>query len=252
MVHHAAMDATVVIYVVIVVLAATTAQTVAGFGFALVAVPFFAAVLDVRDAVVLTSLLGMVNNVILTRTAWRHVPWGTVGPLLAGAVVGMPLGLAVLLFAPQDPLRLGMGVATLVMAGALASGLRFGRRHLAGEVGAGMVSGLLNTSVGVNGPPVVVYLQGREHPPGEFRGALAVFFVVSNAITLGAFFATRVVSAHALALSAAALPALAVGSVLGHALVRRVEPEVFRRLVFVLLTVSALAAVSSSLARMAG
>ena len=52
------MEIGIVLFVVAVVLTATTAQTVAGFGFALVAVPFFVAVLDVRDAVVLTTCSG--------------------------------------------------------------------------------------------------------------------------------------------------------------------------------------------------
>ena len=57
---------------------------------------------------------------------------------------------------------------------------------------------------------------------------------------------------EALALSAAGLPAVGAGSVLGHALLRRVEPALFRRLVFALLAVSALSAVASSLARLPG
>jgi uncharacterized membrane protein YfcA len=248
--HHAAMDIGIVLFVVAVVLAATTAQTVAGFGFALVAVPFFVAVLDVRDAVVLTTLLGLLNNAIVARTAWRHVPWRAVGPMLTGAFAGMPLGLAVLLFAPEDALRFGVGVSTLVMAAALASGLRFSDRSVASELGVGLISGVLNTSTSMNGPPVVLYLQGRQHPPYEFRGALAVFFFACSAATLAAFFATRIVTGEALALSAAGLPAVGAGSVLGHALVRRVEPALFRRLVFVLLAVSALSAVASSLARL--
>ncbi len=244
------MDLGVVLLVLAVVLVAATAQSVAGFGFALVAVPSFAAVLDVRDAVVLASLLGLLNNAILTRTAWQHVPWEIVAPMLAGAFVGMPIGLVVLLLAPQDGLRMGVGAATLVMAVALAAGVRIGRRSVAGELGAGFVSGLLNTSVGVNGPPIVLYLQSREHTQGEFRAALSVFFVVCNAITLAGFFATGIVSREALTLWAVALPAVAAGSLLGHGLLRRVEPALFRRLVFVLLSASAISAVASSLVRM--
>jgi hypothetical protein len=138
------------------------------------------------------------------------------------------------------------------MAAALVAGVRFERRSVAGEVGVGLVSGLLNTSVGVNGPPIVLYLQGRDHAPGEFRGALAVFFFVCNAITLAGFFATGIVSREALALWAVALPAVATGSLLGHVLMRRVEPALFRRLVFVLLSASAFSAVASSLVRMVG
>jgi uncharacterized membrane protein YfcA len=172
--------------------------------------------------------------------------------MLAGACIGMPLGLIALLLAPEETLRLGVGGVTLALAAALFVGIRIPRRNLAGEVGVGLVSGLLNTSVGMNGPPVVLYLQGREHEPAEFRAALAVFFLVSSVITLAAFAAAGVISREALALWGVGLPAVAAGSALGHALARRVEPDMFRWLVFALLSVSAASAVASSLARIAG
>jgi uncharacterized membrane protein YfcA len=48
------------------------------------------------------------------------------------------------------------------------------------------------------------------------------------------------------------LPAVFAGSFAGHALLTRVDPVLFRRLVFALLVAAALSAVGSSLARMAG
>ena len=149
--------------------------------------PLFVAVLDVRDAIVLTTLVGIINNSILAKTSWRLVPWRTVTPMLAGAFAGMPVGLAVLLLAPPDAIRIAVGVVTIAMAFAVAAGLRFADASVPAELLVGGVSGLLNTSVGINGPPVVLYLQGRDHPPGEVRAALAVFFFVCNAITLGIF-----------------------------------------------------------------
>jgi uncharacterized membrane protein YfcA len=249
--HYCAMEAWIVIFVLAVVFAATVAQTVAGIGFALVAVPLFVTVLDVRDAIVLTTLVGAINNTILARTSWRHVPWPTVGPMLAGAIAGMPAGLAVLLLAPPDAIRISVGVATLVMAAAVALGLRFRNASNAAEFGVGAVSGVLNTSVGINGPPVVLYLQGREHAPHEFRGALAVFFFACNVITLAIFAASMIVTREALGLWLAAVPGVAVGSVLGHRLIRAIEPVAFRRLVFAMLVASALSAIGTSLARLA-
>jgi uncharacterized membrane protein YfcA len=243
------MDPGVVAFVVTVVLVASLAQTVAGFGFALIAVPFLVAVLDVRDTVVLTTLLSFASTAIVSRTAWRHVPWVTVGPMLAGALPGMALGLAVLLFAPEEALRLGVGVTTIVMAGALALGARIADRSLRAEVGVGVISGILNTSTSMNGPPVVLYLQGREHARDEFRGGLAVFFTVCSVLSLAAFAATRVITADALVLAAVSLPALVAGSAAGHALLHRLDPVLFRRLVFVLLLASAASAVGSSLLR---
>ncbi len=246
------MEWTLIAFVVTVVLVASTAQTLVGFGFALIAVPFFVAVLDVKDTVALTTLLGLVNSALVARHAWRHVPWRTVSWMLAGSLVGMPVGLAVLLFAPEDALRLGVGASTLVMAAALASGVRLGDSSIARELGVGLLSGVLNTSTSMNGPPVVLYLQGLEHPPQSFRGGLAVFFTAVSVMTLAAFLATGVVTLFAAGLAAAALPAVFAGSFAGHALLTRVDPVLFRRLVFALLVAAALSAVGSSIARMAG
>lgn len=250
--YHAPVDLALVAFVVLVVLVAATAQTLVGFGFALIAVPLFVTVLDVKDTVVITTLLGLTNNAIVARTAWRHVPWRAVCWMFAGSLAGMPAGLAVLLFAPEDALRMGVGVSTIVMAAALASGLRFRSSSIASELGVGVVSGVLNTSTSMNGPPVVLYLQGLGHPPQAFRAGLAVFFFSVSVVTMGAFAATGVVSALALGLAAAALPAVGAGSIAGHALLRRVDPALFRRLVFALLLAAALSAVASSLARMLG
>ncbi len=246
------MDVWIVVVVLAAVFVATVAQTVAGFGFALIVVPAFVAVLDVRDAIVLTTLVGIINNGVLAFTTRRHVPWGTVTPMLLGAAAGMPVGLAVLLLAPADAIRISVGVATIVIAGALARGLRFRDASVVAAATAGGISGLLNTSVGINGPPVALYLQGRELPHGEFRGALAVFFVVSNVIAIAIFVVSMIITSTALALWAAAVPAVGVGSFVGHRLVHRVNPVVFRRLVYVLLLASALSAIGSSVARMAG
>jgi uncharacterized membrane protein YfcA len=132
------MDVALVAFVVAVVLVASTAQTLVGFGFALIAVPLFVVVLDVRDTVVITTLLALLNSSLVARHAWRHVPWRTVSWLFAGSLAGMPIGLAVLLFAPEDALRFGVGVSTIVMTAVLASGLTFGD----GGVGSELVDGV--------------------------------------------------------------------------------------------------------------
>jgi uncharacterized membrane protein YfcA len=205
--------------------------------------------LAVPDAVAVTSLLALVNSAALARTAWRHIPFATVGPMLAGSFAGMPAGLVVLLLAPDDALRLAVAGSTLLLTAALALGLRIGDRHLPSELGVGMIAGILSTSTGTNGPPVVLYLQGREHPPIEFRAALAAFFTLSGAVSLIVLSASGVITADALVLSAAGLPAVVVGSLLGHWLAPRIDPARFRTMVFVLLVVSAAVAAGAAIAR---
>jgi uncharacterized membrane protein YfcA len=239
-------DAADVAIVLSVVLVAAMAQTIAGFGFALIAVPVFVAAFDVRDGIVLTTLLGVLNSGVLAVTNRASVPWGTVGPMLLGAILAMPLGLLVLLLAPADVIRLLVGVATITMALALLRGLRFGDRSVRSELAVGALSGALNTSTGANGPPVVLYLQGREFPPAEFRAALAVFFFACNVVTLLMFGASGVVSRDAVLLFTVAVPAIVVGNIAGAVIASRVQAEAFRRLVFVLLFASAFSAIAAA------
>ncbi len=245
------MDPAVVAFVIAVLLVAASAQTVAGFGMALVAVPFLVTVLDVRDAVVIVAIASMLNTALVARGVWQHIPRAAVGTMLAGSFAGMPLGLVVLLFAPQDALRLIVGVAAIVMAAAIALGLRIGGRDRTGELVAGAISGALNTSTGMNGPPVVLYLQTRGFATSDFRGALAAFFFLSGAATLATFAATGVITRDALALGAACLPVVLAGNWLGHRLLGRVSDATFRRLVLALLFATALSAIASSVARIA-
>lgn len=238
--------------VVAVALLASVAQGLTGFGFALIVLPFFLLVADVRDAVVLSTLLGTVNVALLAVRVWRDVPWQTVLRLLVGTLAGMPFGLAVLLLAPQEALRIGIGLSAVVMAGALARGLRIRSRSATSEIAVGAAAGVLRTSTGMPGPPVVLYLQGRGYSPEAFRAALTMFFLLGSLASIGAFLGADVVTGNALMLTAVALPAVFAGNWTGDRLLRLVDVTLFRRLVLLLLVATALSAVGSSLQRLVG
>jgi uncharacterized membrane protein YfcA len=246
------MDAGLVVFVVVVVIAAAIAQTTAGFGFALIAVPLLVTVLPVQEAVPLTAMLATVNAVLVARVAWQAVPRRLVATLLAGAVAGMPLGLVVLLFAPAEPLRIGVSLASIAIAALLASGVRITSGGSATAAAIGALSGVLTTSTGINGPPVVVYLQDRRLVPLAFRGTLAVFFLVSNVLSLTLFAVSGVLSWRTLLLFAFALPSVFAGNRIGHELVGRLSEVAFRLLVLVMLVAGATAAVVASLVRILG
>ncbi len=235
--------------VIALVLLASVAKTVTGFGFALIAVPALANAIDVRDAVVLAALLSLANSLQMARRTWRDMPWRSVAVIFAATLAGMPAGLAVLHWAEADLLRAGVGASSLLLAAAVVRGKPL-RPGVAGEIATGLCTGLLTTSTSMNGPPIVLYLQGRRLAPAEFRGALAGFFAVTGAISVTSFALTGAVSRVALEYFAVGLPAVWVGGLAGERLARRLEPEVFRRVVLGLLVASASVALVTSLARL--
>jgi len=238
-------------YFIGVVFAASVAQTVAGFGFALIAMPFLITVLDVRDAIVAVSICAQLNSTLVAVSTWQHVPRGTVGRLLFASFAGMPLGLAVLLLAPEPALRIVVAACSIVMAGALMAGMRFGGGDRAGEIVAGGTSGVLATSTGMNGPPIVLFLQDRGYPRDEFRGALSSFFFVSGIVSFILLALSGVVQRDAVLIGLGGLPAVWLGNNAGARLVGRLEPEIFRRFVLMLLIATSIAALALTVARMA-
>lgn len=233
-------------------LLAATAQTVAGFGFALVAVPFFVTVLSVQDAVGAVAVLSFVNVALVARSVHGHAPWPTVWVLLLGSVCAMPFGLALLLGVSGDALRIVVGGVSIVMALAIGAGFTLHAVGRVGTFGVGVASGLLCTSIGINGPPVVLYLQALRHPPEVFRAAISTFFMLNGLVSLSVFVWAGVVGLDSLRTSAWAFPALLVGHWGGHRILPLFSPETFRRFVLALLVVSASTSLIDGLVRSFG
>lgn len=233
-------------------LVAATAQTVAGFGFALIAVPLLVTVLEVKDAVATAALLSFFN---VAGVAWRgrdHVPWPIVRFLLVGSVCGMPLGLALLLGVSGDVLRIAVGAVSIAMASAIGLGFSLRAPGRVGTFGVGVVAGVLSTSIAINGPPVVLYLQALRHPPDTFRSAISTFFVWNGLVSLSLFAVSGVIGRHMMPPALYALPGLVLGHWLGHLLWPRFSPQTFRRFVLGLLVVSASVSLFDGLVRTFG
>ncbi len=233
-----------------VALLASLAQGVTAFGFALISVPFLVLVLDVKDTVVVVSLLALASEILLAFRVWSDVHWRTVGTLMVGSWLGMPLGLLVLLRVPEDGLRLVVGLAAVTMAGALAAGLRITARGLRTEVGVGALSGILATSTSMSGPPIVSYLVGRGHERDEFRGVMALYLLAGSIVTVVIFFAAGVVTRDAVLLALVGLPAVLIGNTSGNWLASRIDAAIFRRIVIALLMATALSGVGFSIQRL--
>ena len=234
-----------VVGVAAVVLAAAVLQSVSGFGFALISVPLLAMLIGAKDAVAAASLFSLSSAFVQFGRTRRSVRWPVAGRLTAGAMAGMPLGLVILLAVDEQVLRGLIAVAVLVMVAVLATGIRPRGEGALLDIGAGFVSGVLNTSVSTNGPPLVLALQTREFKPPEFRATISATFVASNVVGVALFAVSGRYTADALTASVIGIPTLVIGWVLGARVARHFPPRRFRSLVFGLLVATSLSALVS-------
>ena len=134
---------------------ASAVNALVGFGFALTSVPLMALAVGPRDAVVLSALMGMLSSGGVALRHREEVARPIASRLVAGSLVGMPIGLVVLVAVPEQWIGIGIGVVVLGAVVLLAGGWEVERVPVWADLVAGLVSGVLNTSVGVGGPPVV-------------------------------------------------------------------------------------------------
>ena len=248
MADSAAVTATEILVVVAAVLIASLTQAVAGFGCGLLSVPIMTLAIEPKLAVVVSTLMAIFTT---SWQAWHgraHADRTLVKRMTVGAYLGMPLGLWVFVVISDNALRLALGAAVLIAVVLLATRINLHHVGPVLDVGAGFVSGVLNTSVSTNGPPLVFVLQARQLPPDRFRGTIAAVFAFSNMASLTLFIAAGKVTREGLVLAAIAVPVMLCGQWAGLPLRRHFDPERFRRLVLGLLCVAAISTIVAALA----
>jgi uncharacterized membrane protein YfcA len=219
-----------------VILAAVFTQSLVGFGSAMIAMALLSARLGLAVAAPLVALVALtLEAVVLARHA-RSFNLNAVWRLIAGALLGVPVGVLAVRLVPE---RVMLPVLGLVIGGYALYAL-WGRRlpalaHPGWALAAGALAGVLGGAYNTSGPPVILYGDCRRWPPAQFKSNLQGFFLVNDLMVLvGHAFAgnlTPDVWRHYLA----ALPAVALGLLLGLALERRFSPAGFRRLALLML-----------------
>jgi uncharacterized membrane protein YfcA len=225
---------------------ASAAQTLSGFGFALIATPLVAVLVGPKEAVVGLTIVGP----LLTTQLWLRdrgsVRRSAVAGITAAAFVGMPLGILVLTQTGERTLTMLIAVAVIAFGLLLWRGIEVPDRPATDAV-AGLTSGVLATSTGTSGPPVVIALSGKRLEPSAFRATISVIFLIQSGVALLAFAVARQFDMDAVRVAIAGLPGVIVGAVVGERGFRRLDALAFRRVVLVMLLLSGVVALGGAL-----
>ncbi|HET8718235.1 MAG TPA: sulfite exporter TauE/SafE family protein [Nocardioidaceae bacterium] len=222
----------------VVVVFGSAAQTLTGFGIALVTVPLLALMIDPHTAVVAVTTMNFGLSAWVSTRERAHVRWRSAGVVTAASLVGIPVGLYVLTAVTPRALNIVIGVVVLLFAALLALRLLRLPRGAHVEAGAGAVSGALLAATGMNGPPLVATFQAMRMEPAEFRATLQAAFTAQTALVVAGYLITGQYAATSLAVLAVAIPALVVGWFVGNRLFHALPTSAYFRIILVTLALS--------------
>lgn len=221
------------------VLGAALVRGFSGFGFSALTVAATGLVSDPLNAVAVVLFCEVVMTLQAARSIAGHVDWRRVGLLIAGAVVGLPLGVHGLIAIGADGARIAISLFILAMCAVLLAGWQTGRELRGGaNVALGLASGVANGAA-MAGLPVAAFFSAQPIRPAAFRATLITYFAVIDLISLPILWQAGLITRGTFVAIGFALPALLIGNWLGSRHFARAAPENFRRFAIGLLAVLA-------------
>ena len=223
----------------VVVLVAATISGLAGFGLATVSIPPLLFVYEPATVIALIKIITIGTTWIIMVHAWRDISWRWIARLAPTALVGLFVGSWLLRVLDADVIKVIAGVVVFVLALAL---LRWQPRGFRGRPwmvpALGLVSGTGSTSVGLSGPPVVLYFTMMDVGKATLRATIATYFVTLDLIGLPTLVSQGTVTTDDLKLALSLAPVAVIGRLLGIRLVPYVSALAFRRVTLGLLLVT--------------
>ncbi|MCM2577565.1 TSUP family transporter [Streptomyces meridianus] len=211
--------------ILVVALFAYGLKGLTGFGPALLFVPVASVLFDQPLAVAASGALDATSGAAMTATD-PQIRKGREGFLVGAAMaVGTVAGVVVLSFVPSVVaaavlvLAVLIGLASVVMA--QLRGPVEESRKLGSKGGAvGLTAGIIGGITGINGPPLVIYLQ-RVLTPHDLRIVVTRVLLVSAVVRVLTFLVVEDDIGPAMLLTLVCLPMQLIGILLGSRMSRR-------------------------------
>lgn len=222
--------------ILLTVCAAAFIQGVSGFGFGLVAVPILLGIASPSVVTPLVALCTLTINSLLWMYYRRSFDGAVVGRLLAGAVIGIPLGFWILQYVPAAGILTALGL--MIVAYSLYSLTKPKVPVLKSPYWiylTGFLSGTLMGSYNLPGPPVILYGNSQRWPQKAFKGNLTGFFWTNGVLAVMGHSLQHRVTGALFHQYLVILPGILVGLITGVALSSFFNPLVFRRVVLCVL-----------------
>jgi uncharacterized membrane protein YfcA len=214
-----------------------------GFAFGLVAASIWLYILSPLQSATLIIAFGLI---VQGYSVWklRHaLDWKKLWPFIAGAAIGVPVGVTVLTWANPAYVRAGVGVFLVLYSlyAFFRPALKPVTAGAAADAGIGFLNGVLGGMTGLAGILVLIWsgLRGwsKDQQRAVFQPVAVAIFLMS-ALWLGA---KGAIAPDTIKLFAIGLPVLIAGTWLGLKLYGRLDEASFRKVVLVLLFVSGVA-----------
>jgi hypothetical protein len=228
-------------WLAIAIMAAGLVRGFTGFGSAMIIMPAASSVLDPFAALAFLTVVEFWGPLPNLRNAWQTGHRRDAMRLLAGALLGLPLGLWAL--SMMDPKFFGwsVSVVVLVLLALLMTGWRYdGQVGPRAIYGVGSVGGLMGGIAGIPGPPVIMLYMASDKPIAVIRANFLLYLLGIDVMMLVMFFALGLLDPLAIVVGLILVPVYMVANMVGARFFDPGAERFFRAVAYIVIAVSAI------------
>lgn len=220
-----------------IVFIAVFIQTASGFGLGLVGMPLLATIISLEIARPLIVAVAMLSRIFMLLRYRSSLTLNTsIWHIMIAMIVGIGLGFA--LFRQFDGRTVQVILGVFVVVYAIYSLIAPKIPELTGKkwaLGLGTLSGILSGAYNAGGPPLVIYANGRKWTPIEFKSNLQMLALINGITSLSFHIVEGNFTSTVINNWLYTIPAVILGSLLGFALDKYINPVIFRKVILIML-----------------
>lgn len=239
------MDVVLILLIIGIVFLGSLMRAVFGFGDSIISMPLLALLpIDLSTSISLIGLVGFTVAVLTILSGWENVDRPVLARLSMATLLGIPFGLLLVRFAPNEVITYGLGIFlvlygiySLVKPRLFQSMPAISLNKPNWSFPFGFIAGMFGSAYNMNGIPIVIYGTMRDWKPAVFRNTLQAHFLVSSSLIIVGQFLGGFWSKELFLLYSLSLPVIGIAILLGNFIHGRIPSYKYERYVFVVVIV---------------
>lgn len=225
-----------------IVTLAATVQSLTGFGFGMTAVPFLMLFFIPKYAVILSVVISFFSAFMLFMKIKKDTQWKLVKTFLLGAIMGLPFGIIIQNIFNVTMLKAIISIIICLLSLSMLFDVKFNIKsdHLKWKVGVGSISGILTGSMGLPGPPIVLFLSCIEMTKEKFKATVIAFFALVYLSTIVLYAFSGSLTPNIFVMGISYIPFAYLGINIGKKLFNKISQHKFKKMVLALLIIASI------------
>lgn len=218
-----------------IILVASVLQTSTGFGFSIMATPFLLMLFLPQEAIQINIILSLVISISLIWKIRMDIDFILLKRLTIGSIVGVPFGILLFISININAFKLAISILLLLLTLMLICNFKVKSTPFRDFIVGGL-SGLLTTSIGMPGPPLLLYFTGTDTKKEKLRATTLAFYLFIYFISLLTQILFTGTNKTIWESSFYAIPIVFLGLYIGQIIFKWLNQRIFKIFTYILLS----------------